>query len=213
MGTFNKGILGGFSGKTGTVIGSNWKGRTVMRSLPGKRTKAASPDQLDQQEKFALVVSFLSSMTDLLKITFRNFASKVSGFNAAVSYNLQKAVSGEGSPFTIDYSMAQVSLGFLPNASSPMAVAETGNKVSFSWMDNSGTGRAKSTDAVILVAFCAATGRSVYSVGEAFRGDLTLALDTSVFAGKEVQTWICFVSDDSKMVSDSFYTGAVTLEP
>jgi hypothetical protein len=39
MGTFNKGILGGFSGKTGTVIGSNWKGRTVMRSLPGKRTK------------------------------------------------------------------------------------------------------------------------------------------------------------------------------
>src|ERR1700741_3098626 len=60
MATFNKGILGGFSGKTGSVIGSNWKGRTVMRSLPGKRSKAPTQVQLDQQEKFKLVVGFLS---------------------------------------------------------------------------------------------------------------------------------------------------------
>jgi hypothetical protein len=36
MGTFNKGILGGFSGKVGTVVGFNWRGLDVMRSLPKK---------------------------------------------------------------------------------------------------------------------------------------------------------------------------------
>lgn len=34
MGTIKKGILGGFSGKVGTVVGSSWKGIAYMRSLP-----------------------------------------------------------------------------------------------------------------------------------------------------------------------------------
>lgn len=34
MGTFSKGILGGFSGTVGTVIGGNWKGIQYMRSQP-----------------------------------------------------------------------------------------------------------------------------------------------------------------------------------
>ncbi len=38
MGTFNKGILGGFSGKVGNVIVSNWKGKDVVRSLLEKST-------------------------------------------------------------------------------------------------------------------------------------------------------------------------------
>jgi len=36
MGTIRKGVLGGFSGKVGTVVGSSWKGVSFMRSLPGK---------------------------------------------------------------------------------------------------------------------------------------------------------------------------------
>jgi hypothetical protein len=31
MSTITQGVLGGFSGKTGPVIGSSWKGRPVMR--------------------------------------------------------------------------------------------------------------------------------------------------------------------------------------
>ena len=32
MGTIKQGILGGFSGKVGTVIGGSWKGISYMRS-------------------------------------------------------------------------------------------------------------------------------------------------------------------------------------
>ena len=31
MGTIKQGILGGFSGKVGTVVGSSWKGISYMR--------------------------------------------------------------------------------------------------------------------------------------------------------------------------------------
>ncbi len=213
MSTFIKGILGGFSGKTGSVIGSNWKGRPVMRSLPGKRTKASSQTQLDQQEKFKLAVGFLSGMSELLTITFKAFAGNVSGFNAAVSYNIQKAVTGMASPFAIDYSMAQLSLGFLTNASTPTAVAVAGNKVKFNWLDNSGTGKAKAADSAILIAFCPETSRCVYTLAGALRSDLTQTLDTAVFAGKTVETWIAFRDAEGKTVSDSFYTGSVILIP
>jgi hypothetical protein len=36
MGTIKQGILGGFSGKVGTVVGASWKGIAYMRSLPQK---------------------------------------------------------------------------------------------------------------------------------------------------------------------------------
>jgi len=213
MATYNKGILGGFSGKTGSVIGTSWKGRTVMRSLPSKKTKVSSKKQLEQQEKFKLTVDFLSGMADLLSISFGAFASHVSGYNAAVSYNLQKAVIGDDSPFSIDFSLAQVSLGVLPAASNPTAVAVAGNKVKFDWADNSGTGKAAATDIVLLVAFCRETQRSVYTTAGATRSSLTHTLDTSVFAGNTVETWIAFMSADGKKCSDSRYTGLVTLTP
>ena len=34
MGKINQGILGGFSGKVGTVVGGSWKGTAYMRGLP-----------------------------------------------------------------------------------------------------------------------------------------------------------------------------------
>jgi len=40
MGKIEKGILGGFSGKVGTVVGGNWRGIDYMRSK-GKRSNTA----------------------------------------------------------------------------------------------------------------------------------------------------------------------------
>ncbi|MDP9040682.1 MAG: DUF6266 family protein [Bacteroidota bacterium] len=52
MGTIVKGILGGFSGKVGTVVGSSWKGLAVMKSVPGPRKGSPTLLQLEQQAKF-----------------------------------------------------------------------------------------------------------------------------------------------------------------
>ena len=58
MGTYNKGILGAFSGKVGPVVGASWRGKEVMRSLPKKSNRVATATQLLQRQKFAMVQAF-----------------------------------------------------------------------------------------------------------------------------------------------------------
>ena len=41
MGTIKQGILGGFSGKVGTVVGSSWKGISYMRGLATRYTSTS----------------------------------------------------------------------------------------------------------------------------------------------------------------------------
>ncbi len=70
MATFNKGILGGFSGKVGTIVGSNWRGLDVIRSLPKKTSRFATEKQLIVQAKFSLIAHFLAPLKPLLRTYF-----------------------------------------------------------------------------------------------------------------------------------------------
>jgi len=56
MGHIRKGILGGFSGKVGTVVGASWKTTSYMRSLPKKGNNPRTLAQRRQRSKFALVI-------------------------------------------------------------------------------------------------------------------------------------------------------------
>ena len=66
MGTYNKGILGPFSGKVGTVIGVTWRGMDIMRSLPKKGNHTPTAIQLLQREKFSFVTDFLTPINPVL---------------------------------------------------------------------------------------------------------------------------------------------------
>src|SRR5690348_4565658 len=102
MGTISKGILGGFSGTVGTVIGGSWKGIDYMRSQPLKRSGTFTQAQLEQQAKFKLLVAFLQPLAGLLFISFRDYAVKMTGFNNAMSYNLRNAITGVYPSYSID---------------------------------------------------------------------------------------------------------------
>lgn len=49
MAQIKKGILGGFSGKVGTVVGANWRGKDIIRSLQKSNNKAPTDLQLLQR--------------------------------------------------------------------------------------------------------------------------------------------------------------------
>ena len=94
MATFLNGILGGFSGKVGTVIGCNWKGIDYMRSRATSHSNPRTEAQLDQRARFSVMGKFIRPLILFLRIGFKNQAIKMSGFNAAMSYNLANAVTG-----------------------------------------------------------------------------------------------------------------------
>lgn len=213
MAIFSKGILGGFSGKVGNVVGSTWRGKDVLRSLPTKRNRVATQSQLDQQEKFSLIMKFMTSMTALLNTTFKAYGRGISAVNAAVSYNLQNGISGAASPFNLSYPNILLSRGDLPNTNSATAVAEAGNAVKFTWENNAGMGKAKVTDKVILVVHCPALNHTVYIPGGNMRGELTQSLSVAAFTGETVETWLAFIATNETVVSNSMYTGSVNIAP
>jgi hypothetical protein len=211
MAIINKGILGPISGTVGTVIGGSWKGISYVRSQSTSRRTNFSIKQLEQQAKFALVMKFLQSMTALLVITFRDYAVEMSGFNNAMRYTLLNAITGSYPNFDIDYNMALVSRGDLPNASGPTAVSTVAGTVTYQWQDNSGTGKAQPTDASILVVYCPSRNQCIYTTTGATRSTGGDALLVQAFSGLAVQTYIGFISADGKSVASSVYTGQLTV--
>jgi hypothetical protein len=210
MGKFNKGILGGFSGKVGNVVGSTWKGITYMKSQPTPTDKEPTTAQVSQQAKFKTGLHFVQSMAGLVALSFRNYAVKMSGFNNAFSYTMKHAVTGSYPAYTVDYSMALISRGDLPNAANPAATVAA-HIVNFAWADNSGIGRAKADDKAILAVYCADFNQTLYTTGSALRSAGADTLDVTEFAGKQVQTYIGFISADGKEIANSVYTGQLAV--
>ena len=82
MATFKQGILGGFSGKVGGVIGSSWKGIDTMRSQPSSVTNPRTNAQVANRTRFKSVSMLAAAMlTTIVKPLNDRFAQKMSGFN------------------------------------------------------------------------------------------------------------------------------------
>lgn len=209
MGTINKGILGGFSGKVGSVVGGSWKGIDYMRSKSSRRNFKPTQLQLEQQLKFTLAIRFVQTFSGLVEVSFGNFAVRKTGFNSAVSYTLKNAITGTYPVYSIQYADVLVSRGDLPNVLAPTVTAAGGSIVNWNWTDNSGVGIARATDRAILVVYCPAFNQCVYTTGSANRSVRTDSLDLGSFSGQDVHTWIGFISDDGQNVASSLYTGMV----
>jgi len=212
MGKIAQGVLGGFSGKVGNIVGGTWKGIDYMRIKPANVSNPKTQGQLDQRSKFSTVLRFLQPLTDFLKVGFKLYAIKMTQFNSAMSYNLNNAITGTYPNFTIDYTKALVSRGSLVGAAGAAAASSSAGVVEFSWTDNSGSGNALATDKALLVVYNATKGYAVYDTAGASRA--TQAQNITVpsnFSGDSVEAFIGFVSDDGKEVANSVYIGSVTV--
>jgi len=208
MGTFIKGILGGFSGKVGNVIGSFWRGIDYMRSLPRKSTRPATPAQLEQRMTFGLVTGFLRAMSALIKIGYQQYKGKTTPMNAAVAYHIANAVTGVYPALAIDFTKVVFSKGNLQKPGLPAVSIATPGQIDFSWTNNAPIGTTQGTDLATLFVYCPALSQSVILRGAAARS--ALGFDLLVpgdFAGETVHCWIAFVSVNGKEVSDSTYIG------
>ena len=210
MGTIKQGILGGFSGKVGTVIGSSWKGIAYMRGQAQSIKNPKTEGQTNQRNKFTLVLAFLQSIMSFIKVGYKSHAQKQSAFNAAMSYILKNAVTGTAPDYAINYANVLVSRGSLTAPEGAAALAASG-KVTITWNDNSGIGLAASTDKAMVVLFDEDKGEAVTTTEGAARNAETL--DQAVPAaweGDTVHAYIAFIAADGSIVSDSVYAGSVT---
>lgn len=211
MGTIKQGILGGFSGKVGTVIGGSWKGISYMRSIPQSVKNPRTDGQVNQRTKFTVALDFLKPMTGLIQVGFKLYAQKQTAFNAAMSYILNNAITGTSPDFSVYYNLALVSRGSLTGAVNAQAASANG-AVNITWDDNSGSGTATQTDKALIVVLNSTRAESVFDAGGNQRGfgteDISVPAD---WAGENVEVFLGFITEDGKNVSNSVYLGTVTV--
>lgn len=212
MATIMNGILGGFSGTVGTVIGASWNGIDYMRSRASHITQPNTPAQQEQRARFSLVGKFLRPLIPLLRVSYKGMAVKKSAFNAAMAYTLENAVTGVYPAFEIDYTKVLVCQGNLLGAENAAAVSTTAGKIDFSWDNNSTNFGANANDKVVLVVYHPILKKCTAVIGSATRtqGTQSLTLPDS-FSGQEVQTYLGFCSADESEFSNGEFLAAVTV--
>jgi hypothetical protein len=212
MGTIKKGIMGGFSGKVGAVVGGTWNGITYMRSLPSTMKNPRTKKQLSQRSKFALTVQFLKPIHPYLRVGFKNFAGGQTAFNAAMSYHMINAISGEYPDYALDFARALVSCGSLVTAENVEASLVDG-RVSFTWNDNSGIANALANDRAMPLVFNSTRNEAIYNrAGDVRAVGSTLLNLPAHWIGDEIQLYLGFVSDDGMSIANSVYLGKKTVD-
>jgi len=209
MATLNQGILGGFSGKVGAVVGSNWRGKNVLRSAPRKSTKPISVAQQRQRDKFRCVQQFLTPLKTILTETFGTLTGSKTPFNNAMSYHLKEAVKETATGFSMDYSKVLVGMGGLCGLEQPLVQPVAPHALNITWEDNSIQGLAYPTDAFLVVVYVPALHSFDYFTTDGLRETAACLLNFETsFYGETVHVWATFTNNNLGLTATSRYLGA-----
>lgn len=209
MARIKNGILGGFSGKAGAVIGYEVRGKSFIRGLPRITNKTPSIKQLASRAKFKLLQNWRSQLTDFFAISFRNHTRERSAQNAAHHFN-SKIIKGEYPNFEIDYPSIVISAGTLPGLSE-LEMRVTNKQLNISWKANA-IGEAKYGDLIALLV--------CYEQHSYYQGELSLAnrqvckCDLELIYPPEctlAHVYITVISNDREKAANSVYLGQIIL--
>ena len=98
----------------------------------------------------------------------------------------------------------------MPNGLNPTAAPGAGSQIAYAWTNNSGMGKAAATDKTVKVVYCPDRNQAIFDFG-AGRSTEADTIPVSAFAGQTVHTWLGFISENSKFVATSVYTGAFSV--
>lgn len=214
MGTITKGILGGFSGTVGTVVGANWRGKDIIRSRPKKSSKEPTEAQIQQQLKFRLVMKFLTPVSAIPKMYFGSNAGARSRLNLACSYTIREAVVLNAGIPELVFNKVIFTKGELPGFQNFSVTPKAGGELEFGWSDNSAQAYAKATDCFETLVYCDELEEfQTFDNNEQRDAATASQILPERFRGKPVHLYCFFRNADRSKASNSLYAGEVTVLP
>ncbi len=133
MGKIKQGILGGFKGKVGTVIGASWNGIAYMRGLPQSQKDPKTAAQIAQRAFFREVQDLVGQLSyEQLVFLFPESVQGMSRRNLLVKQLSADPLVAEGSKHA---DLADItSLGNAPTADLPdVSIVASRSAVTISW--------------------------------------------------------------------------------
>lgn len=214
MGKMRMGILDGFVGKVGTVVGSFWKGKKVMRGYNEFPAYSNTEPQALQRAKFGLLGEMGGALLGALQIGLKSYAaSKVSTeVGEFVQLNLPR-VSGTVRNLTVAYEGLELSRGTLtsvgfdePDLESPLTV-----KVGIS-ESRTGAADAKEDDQVFVALYNKSLSKGMVNAEGVKRTDEVVEIVVpGHWQGTQVEMWGFVKAADSALCSGTTYLGSGTI--
>ena len=163
MGKIKQGILGGFKGKVGTVIGSSWNGIAYMKGQPQSVKDAKSAAQIAQRDFFREVQDLVGQLTaEQLAFLFPSAPSGMTRRNAIVQQLCaDPLVEADGK----HVDLANInSIGNAPTADMPdVSVVADSDSLAISW-DGDSDFRAEHGDEYPTVFVANVTKKKIFLV-------------------------------------------------
>ena len=212
MANISKGILGGFSGKVGTIVGANYRGMDIIRSVPKKSGRKPTELQILQQKKFSLVVTFLQPLKPIQNKYFGVKSGVKSKVNLAASYLLNNALLVVANEPELVFNKILITKGELAGFQNQEVTPAVGRILDFTWDDNSLQGNGNTTDVMNVVCYSEELQAFEMYEGVATRVDgAGQVILSTYFTGMDVHVWIYFNNVQQKVACNSPYLGLITL--
>jgi len=210
MGIIRKGILGGFSKKTGPLVGAIYRNQNVIRTVPVKSEKAPTQPQLDQRMKFGMVSSFLCQISQLINTGFAVGKGTPGPMHKAIAFNLAYAIEGDSPDFGLDYTKIRFSNGKLALPDHTAIEVLPGCIVEFSWVENGTENELRAPgDLCTLLVYNPVKDHFTYQINASTRIEKFDVLQLpDDHAGDRVYCYLSFNSvKDKRLVSQSVFVG------
>lgn len=206
MATIKQGILGAFSGKVGSVVGSSWKGIAIMKSRPASVANPKTAKQVIQRSKMTATVGFAKEiLPEVIKPLNDRFVSRMSGYNSFIQMNIDCFENGElTKPENLQIS-PRVNKAQLIDA----IAAEAGlHKGKATFQSDAGTGFALPNDVCYMVGYHRESGTVWGGLCEGDREEGQVEFDTPMdmeIVSGTYHFWFSFMRADGTVVFATSY--------
>ena len=204
MAIIKQGIMGGFSGTIGNIVGSSWKGIDVMKSKPLSVSNPKTAAQQAQRGAFGQCVAVAASLLSvIIKPLWDRFSMQMSGFNAFVSEN----ISNFDADGIISYPDLVISKGKMESTPVDEIAEDSGDDtIDIAWVADGGTGYKLNSDIPYCVLINETSGWIVKinvadktRFDEGFDGIPTPGWES----GDVLHAYLAFKRADGTVVSDT----------
>ncbi len=207
MGKIYQGVLGGFSGKVGMVVGYTWRGRPCIRVYRHAINYPNTEQQQKQRDWFVSMVRFASQATGALQLGFRqkSIDAHMTEGNYFVMMNKQHFHRHDGQ-VTVDYDQLKIASGAASDVYFKQPHFGYDETVSVDFEKNTMSLRASGDDSVYIYVYAPNLGAGMLSAPAARRTKQVAMRLPSAWAGHEIHIY-GFVIDRDGRASNSTYIG------
>jgi len=205
-------ITGRTKQKFGTAVFSKQFSKNTMRTKPIQVKNPRTPDQVNQRNKFSMMVAEGRRLLTMLKVSFQNMTTDMSAFNVFIKNNIKTAITGTPGNYVIDYSLLKVAKGPLTKTVTFHAGNDLALKVKRTWTPPVDPLDVANNDFLYVASYNEDKDEWLFSPTAVTRAtgtdDQTVP---AAWGGDTVHVYSFFVNPAGNQCCDSVYSGTVVV--